>query len=130
RTLTELLYREDAYLTEAPGTVLSHTDRGGVVLDASLFYATAGGQPGDSGRLTWDGGSMEVVTTVKGEGDDIVLVPAEGAALPPVGTELYQHLDWERRHSLMRVHTALHLLSVVIPLPVTGGQISEGQGRL
>jgi misacylated tRNA(Ala) deacylase len=128
--LTELLYREDAYLTEAPGTVLSHTDRGGVVLDASLFYATAGGQPGDSGRLTWDGGSMEVVTTVKGEGDDIVLVPAEGAALPPVGTELYQHLDWERRHSLMRVHTALHLLSVVIPLPVTGGQISEGQGRL
>ncbi|GGL89720.1 Ala-tRNA(Pro) hydrolase [Pseudooceanicola nanhaiensis] len=128
--MTELLYREDAYLTEAPGTVLSHTDRGGVVLDASLFYATAGGQPGDSGRLTWDGGSMEVVTTVKGEGDDIVLVPAEGAALPPVGTELYQHLDWERRHSLMRVHTALHLLSVVIPLPVTGGQISEGQGRL
>jgi misacylated tRNA(Ala) deacylase len=128
--LTELLYREDAYLTEAPGTVLSHTDKGGVVLDASLFYATAGGQPGDSGRLTWDGGSMEVVTTVKGEGDDIVLVPAEGAALPPVGTELYQHLDWERRHSLMRVHTALHLLSVVIPLPVTGGQISEGQGRL
>ncbi len=128
--MTELLYREDAYLTEAPGTVLSHTDKGGVVLDASLFYATAGGQPGDSGRLTWDGGSMEVVTTVKGEGDDIVLVPAEGAALPPVGTELYQHLDWERRHSLMRVHTALHLLSVVIPLPVTGGQISEGQGRL
>ncbi|MGR3373350.1 alanyl-tRNA editing protein [Pseudooceanicola nanhaiensis] len=128
--MTELLYHEDAYLTEAPGTVLSHTDKGGVVLDASLFYATAGGQPGDSGRLTWDGGSMEVVTTVKGEGDDIVLVPAEGAALPPVGTELYQHLDWERRHSLMRVHTALHLLSVVIPLPVTGGQISEGQGRL
>lgn len=128
--MTELLYREDAYLTEAPGTVLAHTDKGGVVLDASLFYATAGGQPGDSGRLTWDGGSMEVVTTVKGEGDDIVLVPAEGAALPPVGTALYQHLDWERRHALMRVHTALHLLSVVIPLPVTGGQISEGQGRL
>lgn len=128
--MTELLYREDAYLTEAPGTVLAHTDKGGVVLDASLFYATAGGQPGDSGRLTWDGGSMEVVTTVKGEGDDIVLVPAEGAPLPPVGTALYQHLDWERRHALMRVHTALHLLSVVIPLPVTGGQISEGQGRL
>jgi len=128
--LTELLYREDAYLTEAPGKVLSHTEKGGVVLDASLFYATAGGQPGDSGRLTWDGGSMEVVTTVKGEGDEIVLVPGEGATLPPVGTDLYQHLDWERRYSLMRVHTALHLLSVVIPLPVTGGQISEGQGRL
>lgn len=128
--MTQMLFREDAYRTEAPATVTGHTDRGGVVLDASLFYPTGGGQPGDSGRLTWNGGSMPVATTVKGEGDEIVLIPSEGATLPPVGTELYQHLDWERRFSLMRVHTALHLLSVVIPLPVTGGQIGEGQGRL
>lgn len=128
--MTEMLFREDAYLREAPGRVVAHTDRGGVVLDASLFYATGGGQPGDSGRLTWDGGAMPVVTAVKGDGDDIVLVPGEGADLPPVGTDLFQHLDWDRRHALMRVHTALHLLSVVIPLPVTGGQIAEGQGRL
>ncbi|OWU83469.1 Ala-tRNA(Pro) hydrolase [Oceanicola sp. 22II-s10i] len=128
--MTDALFREDAYLQEAPATVLAHTDRGGVVLDRSLFYPTGGGQPGDAGRLTWAGGSMIVATTVKGEGDEIVLVPGEGADLPPVGTELFQHLDWDRRLSHMRVHTALHLLSVVIPLPVTGGQIAEGQGRL
>ncbi|WP_375690666.1 alanyl-tRNA editing protein [Pseudooceanicola sp. LIPI14-2-Ac024] len=128
--MTELLFRDDAYLTEAPGQVTALTDRGGVVLDASIFYPTGGGQPGDSGRLTWDGGSMQVITAVKGEGDEIVLVPAEGATLPPVGTALYQHLDWERRYALMKIHTALHLLSVVIPLPVTGGQIAEEQGRL
>ena len=127
--MTEMLFRDDAYLAEAPGTVVALTDQG-VVLDATLFYPAGGGQPGDSGRLTWNGGSMEVVTTVKGEGDRIVLIPAEGATRPEVGTDLYQHLDWDRRFSHMRVHTALHLLSVVIPLPVTGGQVAEGQGRL
>ena len=127
--MTEMLFRDDAYLAEAPGTVVALTDQG-VVLDATLFYPAGGGQPGDSGRLTWNGGSMEVVTTVKGEGDRIVLIPAESATRPEVGTDLYQHLDWDRRFSHMRVHTALHLLSVVIPLPVTGGQVAEGQGRL
>ena len=127
--MTEMLFRDDAYLAEAPGTVVALTDQG-VVLDATLFYPAGGGQPGDSGRLTWNGGSMEVVTTVKGEGHRIVLIPAESATRPEVGTDLYQHLDWDRRFSHMRVHTALHLLSVVIPLPVTGGQVAEGQGRL
>lgn len=128
--MTDLLFRDDAYLAEAPGTVTALSDRGGVVLDGTIFYATGGGQPGDSGLLTWNGGRMVVATTVKGEGDDIVLVPAEGETPPPVGTALYQHLDWDRRLSHMRVHTALHLLSVVVPLPVTGGSISEGKGRL
>jgi misacylated tRNA(Ala) deacylase len=72
-----------------------------------------------------------VATTVKGEADEIVLVPAEGeTARPPVGAEVVQTLDWARRHAHMRVHTALHLLSVVLPLPVTGGAIGEGKGRL
>lgn len=128
--MTRMLFREDAYRRTAPGVVLSVNDRGGVVLDQSLFYATGGGQPGDRGRLTWDGGAMDVATTVKGEGDQIVLVPAEGSAVPPVGVEVTQEIDWETRHSHMRVHTALHLLSVVIPLPVTGGSISARKGRL
>lgn len=128
--MTTQLYREDAYLKQATGTVLSHTDKGGVVLDASLFYATGGGQPGDTGRLDWDGGTLEVATCVKGEGDQTVLVPAEDADLPPVGAVVAQHLNWENRYRLMRIHTALHLLSVVIPLPVTGGQISAEKGRL
>jgi misacylated tRNA(Ala) deacylase len=128
--MTKPLFRDDAYLKQADGTVVAHTDQGGVVLDGSIFYPTGGGQPGDSGRLNWSGGSMEVAVAVKGEGAQIVLVPAEGADLPPVGTTVVQHLNWDIRHRLMRVHTALHLLSVVIPLPVTGGQISDDKGRL
>ncbi|MEM9972009.1 MAG: alanyl-tRNA editing protein, partial [Pseudomonadota bacterium] len=115
--MTRALYRDDAYLAEAQGTVLEVNDRGGVVLDASLFYPTGGGQPGDRGALTWDGGTCAIATTVKGDGGASVLVPAEGATPPPVGATVAQRLDWDTRFSHMRVHTALHLLSVVIPLP-------------
>jgi misacylated tRNA(Ala) deacylase len=128
--MTKPLFRDDAYLKQAQGEVLAHTERGGVVLDGSIFYPTGGGQPGDSGRLDWNGGAMDVAVAVKGEGDQIVLVPVEGGKLPPVGAKVAQFLNWEVRHRLMRVHTALHLLSVVIPLPVTGGQISLDKGRL
>lgn len=129
-TDVDLLYRQDAYLREAPATVLAHTDQGGVILDQSLFYPTGGGQPGDAGRLTWDGGEMDVATTVKADGDQIALVPAEGSGLPPVETQVTQHLNWDLRFGHMRVHTALHLLSVVIPLEVSGGSISAAKGRL
>lgn len=128
--ITDPLFRADAYLREADSTVLAHTPEGGIVVDRSVFYATGGGQPGDSGRIDWDGGRMEIATAVKVEGGGIALVPAEASAMPPVGAALRQRLDWDRRHRLMRVHTALHLLSVVIPLPVTGGQIGTDKGRL
>ena len=128
--MTEPLYRDDAYRQSAPATVTAHTDRGGVVLDASLFYPTGGGQPGDRGRLTWDGGEMVVATTVKGEADEIVMVPAEDEQLPPVGTTVTQSLDWETRNRHMRMHTALHLLSVVLPFPVTGGAVGAEKSRL
>jgi len=128
--MTEPLFRKDAYLRDAPARVTAHTEEGGIVLDASIFYPTGGGQPGDSGELRWDGGEIEIATTVKGDGQAIVLVPAEPAPLPPIGAEITQSLDWERRHRHMRVHTALHLLSVVIPLPVTGGSIAAEKGRL
>lgn len=128
--MTKALFHDDAYLREAAGQVTAHTPEGGVVLDASLFYATGGGQPGDSGRLIWPGGAMDVATAVKTESGDIALVPAQPVAAPPVGARVTQTLDWGRRHSHMRVHTALHLLSVVVPLPVTGGSISAAKGRL
>ncbi|RKF16684.1 alanyl-tRNA editing protein [Roseovarius spongiae] len=128
--MTEPLFRDDAYLREARGTVIAHTDEGGAVLDRSVFYPTGGGQPGDSGRLTWPGGLMSVATTVKGEAGQIALVPAEPQALPAIGVEVLQSLDWERRHRLMRMHSALHLLSVAIPLPVTGGSVGEARSRL
>jgi misacylated tRNA(Ala) deacylase len=101
----------------------------GLVPDATLFYATGGGQPGDTGRILWEGGSATIVNTVKGEDGAIVLVPEVGAR-PPVGATIRQVLDWDRRHLHMRIHTALHLLSVVLPFPVTGGQIGAGKGRL
>ena len=128
--MTELLFRADAYLREATATVLGITPEGGVILDRTIFYPTAGGQPGDSGRLVWDGREILIATTIKGDGTLVILVPAEPAPLPPVGTVVVQHLDWERRHRHMRVHTALHLLSVVIPLPVSGGAIAADYGRL
>lgn len=124
------LFRSDAYLAEAPGKVTAHTPEGGVVVEAPLFYPTGGGQPGDSGRITWAGGAMDVATTVKGEGGASILVPAAPTALPAIGTQVEQRLDWARRHRLMRMHTALHLLSVVIPLPVAGGSIGETRSRL
>ena len=127
---TRQLFMEDAYRKSAPGTVLRLTDEGGVMLDASLFYAQGGGQPGDSGTLDWEGGRLRIATTVKGKDGEIVMVPAEPGALPPVGAKVDQRLDWDRRFAHMRVHTALHLLSVVIPLAVTGGAIGAEKGRL
>lgn len=128
--MTRLLFRDDAYLREAPAKVVYLTDEGGIVLDRTVFYATGGGQPGDCGWIVWDGGRMEIATAIKGSGSDVILVPAEPVALPPVDAAVVQHLHWDRRYRHMRVHTALHLLSVVIPLPVTGGQISAEKGRL
>lgn len=128
--MTELLFRQDAYMREAPATVTAITSEGGVILNQTLFYPTSGGQPGDSGTLSWDGGTLDIATTVKGEGGDVVHLPAAPAPLPPVGAEVMQKLNWDRRYRHMRVHTALHLLSVIIPLPVSGGAISTEKGRL
>ncbi len=128
--MSEPMYRQDAYLRELDARVVSHTDEGGIVLDRTIFYPTGGGQPGDSGRLLWDGQGIDIATTVKGDNGTSVLVPAEAVPMPPVGAHIEQVLDWDRRYRHMRVHTALHLLSVVIPLPVTGGSITPEKGRL
>lgn len=128
--MTHMLFRDDPYLREADATVKAHTPEGGIVVDASLFFPTGGGQPGDSGSLKWNGNSSSIATTVKGGGDDIVLVPSQGDDLPPIGTSVRQSLDWDRRYGHMRVHTALHLLSVALPFGVTGGSIGAQRGRL
>lgn len=128
--MTDLLFRTDPYLREAEAVVTGHTPEGGILLDRTVFYPTGGGQPGDSGLLLWDGTRLPVATAVKAEGGQVALVPAEAVPLPAIGTVVRQRLDWDRRHRHMRVHTALHLLSVVIPLPVTGGQIGAERGRL
>lgn len=126
--MTEELFREDAYLAECAARVAA-AGPDGVVLDRTVFYPTGGGQPGDAGTLAWEGGETAVTTAEKDDGR-ILHRPAEGAALPPEGASVTARIDWPTRHRHMRVHTALHLLSVVIPLPVTGGSIGAEKGRL
>ena len=128
--MTHSLFLKDGYLRKSEAKVTAHTAEGGIVLDQSVFYPTGGGQPGDSGWVVWDDHTMPIATTVKGEAGQIALVPAEPLALPPIGAPVVQQLDWERRLKHMRLHTALHLLSVVIPFGVTGGQISATHARL
>ncbi|MEM7505621.1 MAG: alanyl-tRNA editing protein [Pseudomonadota bacterium] len=128
--MTETLYRDDPYLRETRARVTGITAEGAVILDRTVFYPTGGGQPGDTGALSWDGGEAAIADTVKSDGDAILHLPAEGASPPPVGTKVMAVLDWERRYRHMRCHTGLHLLSVVVPLPVTGGAITAQKGRL
>jgi misacylated tRNA(Ala) deacylase len=101
---------------------------GGLVLDRTVFYARGGGQPGDTGVLRWDGGELTVLDTFRREGRVVHVV--SGDDLPGPGTPVEQAIDWERRYRLMRMHSALHLLSVVLPFGVTGGSIGEDKGRL
>lgn len=128
--MTDPLYRLDAYAREVTATVTGHTPEGGLICDPALFYPQGGGQPGDSGWLVWEGRRLPVATTLKAEDGGSVMLLAEPQPLPRLGAQVTLILDWERRYSHMRVHSALHLLSVVIPLPVTGGQIAAGKGRL
>ena len=128
--MTEPLYRTEPYTRETTATVLAITPEGGVVLDGSLFYPQGGGQPGDSGWLGWGACEVSVTNAVKGDGDQVVLILEQGAPVPAIGQQVTQRLDWDRRYRHMRVHTGLHLLSVVIPLPVTGGAITAAKGRL
>ena len=121
------LFLDDPYATTTTATVVASVP-GGVVLDRSVFYGRSGGQPGDSGTLTWDGHSATVTEAIKGEGDGILL-PVEPP--PPLGAEVTAILDWPRRHAHMRMHTALHLLCSLIPgAAVTGGQIGAARSRL
>ena len=130
--MTEELFRADAYASTCEARVVAINDRGGIVLDKTVFYPTGGGQPGDSGLLrTRDGREIQVAITVKGEAPgEIVHVPAEGQDLPAIGAEVTAEIDWQRRHRHMRIHTCLHLLSAILDYPVTGGQIGDGKGRL
>ncbi|HYK99555.1 MAG TPA: alanyl-tRNA editing protein [Steroidobacteraceae bacterium] len=128
---SELLFRDDAYLRSATARVVAVSARG-IELDRTLFYPQGGGQAGDSGALLRENGErVTIADTRKGDGPDSVLhiaAPA-GPALQP-GEPVALELDWARRYRLMRLHTALHLLSCVIPAPVTGGNITADKARL
>jgi misacylated tRNA(Ala) deacylase len=125
------LFREDAYLKSCDAMVTAVDERG-IRLDRTVFYPTGGGQPGDIGRLRGaDGTVIEIRDTVKGAAPgEIIHVPAEGMPAAAPGMPVTAELDWDRRHRLMRMHTCLHLLSSIITGEVTGGQVSDGKGRL
>ncbi|WP_169544996.1 alanyl-tRNA editing protein [Sneathiella aquimaris] len=130
--MTVPLFREDAYQKTCDATVVQINEKGGIILDQTVFYPTGGGQQGDCGALILaDGSRIEIATTVKGDSpDQIVHVPAEGQPLPEPGATVTAEINWDVRYRLMRMHTCLHILSAVMPYPVTGGQISDGKGRL
>jgi misacylated tRNA(Ala) deacylase len=129
---TLLLFRDDAYQTETSAVVTALTPEGGIVVDRTVFYASAGGQPGDRGTLIRaDGSEICIETAVYGPSKvDVIHVPAPAAELPELGEAVTLRLDWPTRHKRMRMHTALHLLSVALPFPVTGGSIGEEESRL
>ena len=133
--MTEAVFVEDAYRKSCEARVIAVNERGGVILDRTVFYPTGGGQPGDSGVLRLAGGAeIEIATTVKGAGPgEIIHVPADaaggGAALEP-GCTVTAEIDWDRRYAHMRMHTAMHVLCAALPYPVTGGQVGAEKSRL
>ena len=129
--MTELLFRDNAYLTEVKAKVVNVDDKNGIILDRTVFYATGGGQPGDSGSLWHRSAPIPIVTaTYSGDKREVIHVALDPPFVPQPGDELTAAIDWVRRHRHMRIHTALHLLSVVLPFPVTGGAIGADEGRL
>jgi len=129
---TELVFRADAYAT-ACSAVVTGLDEKGIICNRTVFYATSGGQPGDSGRLIRSDGSVVPLATavfVDPAKTIIAHVPAEGAALPAAGEAVRLEIDAEPRLNRMRMHTALHLLSVVLPYAVTGGSVGDVESRL
>jgi misacylated tRNA(Ala) deacylase len=124
--MTDELYSRDAYLKSCDAVVSAVTDEG-VVLDRTVFYARGGGQPGDTGVLRWEGEEARITDTFKSAGEIVHAI--EGSA-PPVGTAVSAGIDWDRRHVMMRTHTALHSLSGVVfadyGAKVTGGNMEPG----
>jgi misacylated tRNA(Ala) deacylase len=128
--VTELLYLRDAELRSFDATVTGVDPEGRrVALDRTAFYATGGGQPHDTGTLA----GLPVVD-VRKDGDDVWHTLAGDAPLPGVGDDVHGELDWDRRHALMRTHSALHVLCGVIwhewRVPVTGGNMEPLSARM
>ncbi|PKO79338.1 MAG: Ala-tRNA(Pro) hydrolase [Betaproteobacteria bacterium HGW-Betaproteobacteria-13] len=128
--MTDRVFHADSYARQCD-TVVTRSEPGIVELERTVFYPTGGGQPGDRGVLILEDGSrLTVIDTIKGEGEAIVHRIADDALVPAPGTRLQAEIDWERRHTLMRYHTCLHLLCAVVDAPVTGGRMAEDKAHL
>jgi misacylated tRNA(Ala) deacylase len=131
--MTETLFRDDSYIRDCDATVI-RVDGESVVLDRTAFYPMGGGQPGDTGTLSWDSDSgresVTVVDTRYGNDREICHVVMAGSLLPSPGSQVRAAIDWDRRYRHMRMHTALHLLGAVLRYGVTGGNIGADRSRL
>jgi misacylated tRNA(Ala) deacylase len=130
---TDCLFRDDSYLKSCDARVLAVTEQGGIVLDRTVFYANSGGQPGDTGTLTTaDGRRVAIANAVYTDAGKTVIahVPAPAAPVLAAGDAVTAAIDWDKRYGRMRMHTALHLLSAVLPYAVTGGAVGDADGRL
>jgi misacylated tRNA(Ala) deacylase len=130
---TDCLFREDSYLKSCEARVVALTEQGGIVLDRTVFYANSGGQPGDTGVLTTtDAREVRIDNAVYTDPakTEIAHIPAAGAPALSVGDTVTAAIDWDKRYARMRMHTALHLLSAVLPYAVTGGSVGDAEGRL
>jgi misacylated tRNA(Ala) deacylase len=130
--VTECLFRDDSYLKDCEARVVAVTDQGGIVLDRTIFYATSGGQPGDTGSLTAGNVRIPIETAVYTDAakTEIAHVPVAGSPALNVGDKVTASIDWDKRYARMRMHTALHLLSAVLPYAVTGGSVGDSESRL
>jgi misacylated tRNA(Ala) deacylase len=130
---TDCLFREDSYLKDCDATVVAIEPNGGIVLDRTVFYAASGGQPADKGVIVTKSGDRieiaNVVFTDPGK-TTIAHVSAPGSPVVAAGDTVKAEIDWPIRHARMRMHTALHLLSAVLPYAVTGGSVGEAESRL
>ena len=130
---TECLFRDDSYLKDCEARVVALTDQGGIVLDRTVFYATSGGQPGDTGSLTRRRRrafrSRRRSTPTPRRPRSRTCPPPASPALN-IGDKVTASIDWDKRYARMRMHTALHLLSAVLPYAVTGGSVGDSESRL
>jgi misacylated tRNA(Ala) deacylase len=131
---TTLLYQTDSYVSEFTADVVSvDPDTRSVILDSTAFYPGGGGQPCDTGSLTYDSTAW-LVAGVRKDGDNVLHIVEDGAALPELGSRVTGRVDWERRYQLMRTHTALHVLCGVVfrdyGAPVTGGNMTPDHARM
>ena len=128
----KFLYNDDPYKKEHPAKIIGKSTEFGLKIDEPIFYPRGGGQPGDSGTLIVNGHYLKVNETVKDPEGQVYLKidHADGITSFEDHTPATQILDWDMRYKYMRTHTALHLLSVCLPFPVTGGQITSEKGRI
>jgi misacylated tRNA(Ala) deacylase len=129
---TDCLFRDDSYLQDCEARIVAITEQGGIVLDRTVFYATSGGQPGDTGTMIFaDGTRIAIANAIYTDvqKSEIAHVPADAALAARVGDVVRAEIDWEPRYGRMKIHTALHLLSVVLPYPITGASVGNVDGR-